>query len=349
MKKKIVSIVGARPNFIKLAALHPALKSTFEHVIVHTGQHYNYKLSQEFFNELAIPAPNFNLEIGSHIRRKQIILVRGKTIEILKVEKPNIVIVYGDTNSTLGGALAAHRLKIAIAHVESGLRSYDNSLPEELNRVKTDRISNLLFCSSLISVDNLKKEGITEGVHLTGDVMRDIFIKTIPNNSILTKHNLEKRNYYFSTIHRQSNTNNKINLKSIFSTLSGLDKIVIMPIHPRTKKAIFNLKIKFKNIKLINPVNYSQSIALQMNAKTIITDSGGIQKEAYWLKVPCITLRNSTEWPETIVSGWNKLVGTKKPAIREAILSFKKPLLHYDLYGDGHTSAKICSILENYL
>lgn len=349
MKKKVLSIVGARPNLIKLGALHPILKESFDHIIVHTGQHYDYELSKNFFDELSIPPPNYNLEVGSHVRKKQIMLIKERSSKVLVFEKPDIVIVYGDTNSTLAGAIVAQGLGIPIAHVEAGIRSYEKALPEETNRVETDRISNLLFCPSEIAVKNLQMEEIENGVHFTGDVMKDIFIRTKPDNSILKKYNLKNGNYYFSTIHRQSNANSKVNLTSILSALDDLDKPVIMPVHPRTAKSILKFRIKVRNINLVKPIKFSQIITLEKNSKIIITDSGGIQKEAYWLKVPCITLRDYTEWPETVTSGWNRLVGSNKTLIKEAIANFVRPSKHSDLYGDSDASLKIYRILKNYL
>lgn len=349
MKKKILSVVGARPNFIKLAALHPILETSFNHVIVHTGQHYDYGLSQNFFVELKLPVPNYNLEVGSYPRGKQVSLIREKSTEVLKIEKPDIVIVYGDTNSTLGGALAASKLGIKIAHIEAGIRSYEKSLPEEINRVEADRLSSILFCPSQIATKNLEKEGINKNVYFTGDVMYDIFLKTKSEKAILEKLGLKNHNYYFSTIHRQVNTDRRINLESILIALGKLDKVVIMPVHPRTEKAVAGYKIKTRNIRFIKPVNFSQNIALESNAKTIITDSGGIQKEAYWLKVPAITLRDSTEWPETVSSGWNKLVGANKNLIAREIKDFKKPDKHPNYYGKGDASLNVSQILQSYL
>lgn len=349
MKKKIVSIVGARPNFIKLAALHPLIAKTFDHIIIHTGQHYDHELSKNFFEEFSIPTPKYNLNVGSSTRQKQVTAIKRKASEVLKLENPDLVIVYGDVNSTLGAALAAKELGIKIGHVEAGIRSYEKSLPEEINRVETDAISTLLFCPSELAVKNLKREKVKRGVYFTGDVMLDILVKTKPDSSILKKYNLKKGHYYLSTLHRQSNADSKKTLISILSALDSLDETVIMPIHPRTKKTITKYKIKSHNIKFIKPVKFSQNIALEKNAKTIITDSGGVQKEAYWLKVPCVTLRDSTEWSETVSSGWNKLAGANKNLILESVKNFKTPVIHHKFYQAGNASRGILEILKNYL
>jgi|SRR3989344_3586968 len=347
--KKILSIVGARPNFIKLAAIHEVLEKSFTHVIVHTGQHYDYELSQHFFDELTIPEPDYNLHTGSATHGILTARVISGCEKILLSEKPNIVVVYGDTNSTLGGALAVAKLEIPIVHVESGLRSFHKNMPEEINRIVTDHISEVLLCPSELAVKNLKTEGITKNVYVTGDVMYDIFLRVKPDFSILKRFNMRPKNYYFATIHRQENTDNSIKLRKIIDVLDNLDLPVIFPVHPRTKKALKSLNLKQKNIRFIKPVKYSQSIALQKNAKTIITDSGGIQKEAYWLKVPCITLRDFTEWSETVSSGWNKLVGANKKLIQEAVKNFNNPQNHPDFYGEGNASNKIAEILKDYL
>lgn len=349
MKKKIVSIVGARPNFIKLAALDPYLRENFNHIIVHTGQHYDYELSKNFFDELSIPAPNYNLEVGSLPANDQIELIKSKCQKVLKKEKPDLVLVYGDTNSTVGGAQAYQVAKIPLAHVEAGVRSFDESMPEEINRKTVDHLSNILFCPSQLAVENLKNEGIGENVYFTGDTMYEVLLKVKPDQSILSKLGIRPKEYYFATIHRQENADNPKRLKTLIKILSKLEKKVIFPLHPRTERSLSSVKEDYGNIMFIDPVNFKNSISLQQNSIMILTDSGGIQKEAYWLKVPCITLRDHTEWPETVTSGWNRLVGSNKILIKEAISNFVKPNKHPDLYGDGDASLKIYRILKNYL
>lgn len=329
---KIVSIVGARPQFIKVKPVIDILKrKKIRHILVHTGQHYNYEMSKIFFKELKIPKPNYNLGIGSHSHGKQTSLMLEKIEEVLLKIKPHLVIVYGDTNSTLSGALAAVKLNIPVAHVEAGLRSYRMDMPEEINRVLTDRVSTLLFCPTKTAVKNLKKEGITKNVFLVGDVMYDIFkIKSKSKKStILPRLNLKPKEYLLLTIHRQENTNDSKNLRSILSALAATKERIVFPIHPRTKKALRKIKgLKFPDFLFMEPISYSDMLALEKNAKKILTDSGGVQKEAYWFKIPCITLRKETEWVETLEHGWNILTDTNTGKILKSV---KNPVLsaHY--------------------
>jgi UDP-N-acetylglucosamine 2-epimerase len=348
---KIVSIVGARPQFIKLAPLSKRLREEgYNEVIVHTGQHYDDNMSELFFKELEIPEPDYNLGIGSGSHGEQ----TGKMLiaieEVLLKEKPDLVIVYGDTNSTLAGALAASKLHIKLAHVEAGLRSFNKNMPEEINRIVADHLSDILFCPTETAVDNLKREGITEGVYLVGDLMFDVlmhFSKISETKSkILETLNLKPKEYYLATVHRAENTDNYERLKNILTALSQLDKPVIFPIHPRTKNKVkeYNLELLLKKIQVIEPVGYLDMINLERNAKAILTDSGGIQKEAFWLKVPCITLRDETEWIETVKFGWNTLAGANKEKIVEKInnisygvnMSFEKE----------HVTIKMCEVLK---
>lgn len=349
MKKKIVSIIGARPNIIKLAALHSWLCKDFSHIVIHTGQHYDLELSKSFFDELKIPDPNYNLHVGSATQGIQTARVLSGCEKILLAEKPDIVLVYGDTNSTLGGSLAAAKLKIPVAHIESGLRSFDQKMPEEINRIVTDHISEMLLCPSKLAVKNLKKEGLTRNVYVTGDVMYDIFLDVTPDLSILKRLKLKSQKYYFATIHRQENTENPLKLKKIIELLDSLDLPVIFPVHPRTKKAITKNKIRYNNIMFVNPLKYSYNLALQKNSKAILTDSGGIQKEAYWLRIPCITFRNSTEWLETVETGWNVLIDYDRNMVQNWLKNFSEPKFHPNFYGTGSASQKTVSILKNYL
>jgi UDP-N-acetylglucosamine 2-epimerase len=262
-------------------------------------------------------------------------------------------LVYGDTNSTLAGALAAAKLNIPVAHIEAGMRSFNPEMPEEINRVLTDHVSTLHFCSTQTAVDNLRKEGINNGVHLVGDVMYDVALKSIATaekkSKILNSYKLRAKSYYLATVHRQSNTDNTDNLKNILDAFAALDKPVIFPVHPRTRKAINSLYAKRytlnANIILTEPVSYLDMLMLENNAAKILTDSGGVQKEAYFFKTPCITLRDETEWIETIKAGWNTLTGTDK---KKVIVAAKQPVLkgRYDsLYGNGHATDKICRII----
>ncbi|MEX2007800.1 MAG: UDP-N-acetylglucosamine 2-epimerase (non-hydrolyzing), partial [Candidatus Levyibacteriota bacterium] len=326
--KNIVSIIGARPQFVKAAPVSRKLREKFTEILVHTGQHYDTNMSDVFFKELGIPEPDYNLGVGSGPHGEQ----TGKMlIEIEKVlvkEKPNLVLVYGDTNSTIAGSLAAAKLHIKVAHVEAGLRSFNREMPEELNRVVTDHLSDLLFCPTGSAVENLKKEGIVEGVFNTGDVMYDAVLS---NSKILTSgrreevlktYQLKPKTYLYATVHRPVNTDNPQNLKNIFEALAESGETVVLPIHPRTRKAISDQQLSVVNypaIKLIDPVGYRENLILMENAKKVLTDSGGIQKEAYFLKVPCITMRDETEWVETVEDGWNILTGADKNKILKAV------------------------------
>lgn len=347
--KKIMSIVGARPNFIKLAAVAPYLNNEINHVILHTGQHYDNEMSNIFFDQLNIPKPKYNLKVGSssHSKMTGEILIKGEKI-IIK-EKPDMVLIYGDINSALAASLICAKLNIPVGHIESGMRSYDRRMPEEANRVLVDHISSLLFCPSEKAVSNLKKEGISKGVYLTGDTTYDIFLKMKTNELLLTKLGLLSQKYYFSTIHRQENTDNPKRLSNLLKVLDSLKMPVVIPIHPRTRNVLEKLDLKLKNIKIIKPISMQDNITLQKYSKIVLTDSGGVQKEAYWLKVPCLTLRTTTEWPETTKMGWNKLVGQDFGKIPSLINSFKEPSNHPQIYGDGMSGQKIAKIIKEWV
>lgn len=317
---KIISVVGARPQFIKLSALSKEVRKRHQEIILHTGQHYDAELSRIFFSELSIPEPDYNLGIGSAEHGEQTGRMLERIEEVLLFEKPDMMIVYGDTNSTLAGALASVKQNIPVAHVEAGLRSFKKSMPEEINRVLTDQISSLLFCPTKTAVQNLRKVGITKGVHLVGDVMYDSLrehIKRAEKSSrIMKKLNLLKKEFYLVTIHRAENTDIKNNLKKIVQILVQLDKNTVFPIHPRTKKCLseFGLLNKLESkdhLLLVDPVSYLDMLVLEKNARFVLTDSGGVQKEAFFLRTPCLTLREETEWVETLKNGSNQLVGLK--------------------------------------
>lgn len=322
---KIVSVVGARPQFIKLATLSKELRKRYQEIIIHTGQHYDDDLSQVFFSELSLPKPDYNLGIGSAEHGKQTGRMMEGIEKVLLSQKPDLVIVYGDTNSTLAGALAAAKLNIPVAHVEAGLRSYRKSMPEEINRILTDHVSTLLFCPTLTAVRNLKKEGITQGVHLVGDVMYDSLLDHLKvaekKSRIIERLNLREKGFYLCTIHRAENTDTQENLKKITQIITHLDKKVVFPIHPRTRKKLREFKLMscllpLSNLILIDPVSYLDMLILEKNARFVLTDSGGVQKEAYFLKTPCLTLRDETEWVETLRDNWNCIVGLNIREIR---------------------------------
>jgi UDP-GlcNAc3NAcA epimerase len=362
---KIVSIVGARPQFIKAAPVSRAIRDYNEkeknpriaEILVHTGQHYDHGMSQIFFDELDIAEPDLNLGVGSgpHAWQTGQMLVRIE--EVLLAERPDYVLVYGDTNSTLAGALAAVKLNLPVAHVEAGLRSFNREMPEEHNRVVADHCSDLLFCPTQTAVDNLAREGITSGVYLVGDTMYDAVLQF---SSIAQKHStilkdlgLESKTYLLTTIHRPYNTDVPENLRNIFHAFAEIGEVILFPVHPRTRKKIvalereFSLELVPENVKMIEPVGYLDMLVLEENAGLILTDSGGMQKEAYFFGVPCITLRPETEWVETVESGWNVVAGADISAIVEgyhkAINS--PPTNSPNLYGDGRASEKIVSRL----
>jgi UDP-N-acetylglucosamine 2-epimerase (non-hydrolysing) len=350
---KVASIVGARPNFIKLAPLSREIRKYFDEIIIHTGQHYDYEMDRIFFEQLRIPEPDYHLGVGSGTHGYQTGEMLKRIEKVLIDEKPDLVIVYGDTNTTLAGALAAVKLNIPLAHVEAGLRCYDKKIPEEINRVLTDHCSDLLFCPTKRAVENLKREGITKGVYLTGDVMVDAIKQniTIAENvsTILNDLNVKPKDYYLVTVHRAENTDNIDKLKNIVDALCEIDNNVVFPCHPRTEKALkkFGLWDKLKrSVNVIKPVGYLDMLVLEKNAKKIITDSGGVQKEAYIFKVPCITLRERTEWIETVEDGWNMLVGSDKGKILNAIRSFEPNEKSYcSKFGDGNACEMIAEIL----
>jgi UDP-GlcNAc3NAcA epimerase len=358
---RIVSIVGARPQFIKAAAISRAIDShnsgedsqKITEVLVHTGQHYDYNMSQVFFDELKIPEPGYHLDVGSAKHGEMTGKMLSRIESVLLEERPDWVLVYGDTNSTLAGALAAVKLHIPVAHVEAGLRSFNRLMPEEINRVVTDHISNLLFCPTNTAVRNLENEGITEGVSLVGDVMYDSFFfnrkLSQSKSNILSELGLEAGSYCLGTVHRQENTDDPQKLLDIFNAFEKLartDCPFIILLHPRTKNAL--LKHKGKNrpnpaLRLLPPATYLDTIALTIHSKVILTDSGGLQKEAFFSRVPCVTLRDETEWIETVEAGWNFIAGTNATWI---VKTFHKVLEANpdgspELYGKGNASQLI--------
>jgi UDP-GlcNAc3NAcA epimerase len=352
---KIVSIVGARPQFIKCAPLSRELRKNHQEVLVHTGQHYDPEMSEIFFRELQIPEPDYHLEVGSGSHGKQTGLILARVEEVLQKERPEIVLVYGDTNSTLAGALAAAKMHIPVGHVEAGLRSFDRSMPEEINRVLTDHISDLLFCPTETAVRNLANEGITKGVHLVGDVMVDAlhFNRGIANEKsrILERLGLEEKSYFIVTVHRPVNTDNRENMQSIIGALGDAGKPVIFPLHPRTRKYLQAYEMLDRlpaNLIITEPLGYLDMLRLMDGAKKILTDSGGIQKEAYLLGVPCITIRENTEWVETLEDGWNVLVGADRGSILEAIREFEPADPQRDVFGTVGASERIGRVMDGF-
>jgi len=348
---KILTVVGARPQFIKCGPVSRELRTRHQEILVHTGQHYDYMMNKIFFEELDIPTPDYNLEIGSGSHSYQTAEIMKRLEPLLLREKPDLVLVYGDTNSTLAGAITAAKMNIELAHVEAGLRSYDNTMPEETNRVLTDHISDLLFCPTQTAVDNLAKEGITSGVYFTGDVMVDALLyakQKSYRSKIMDTLGLNIGEYLLATIHRAANTDNKQNLENIVNAFYQIEEEIILPCHPRTLKQLqyFDLHNKLSaKVRIIEPLGYLDFIHLLSNARKVITDSGGLQKEAYILKVPCITLRENTEWPETLENGWNKLVGCDTSKIVAAINIPQPPKVYSCTFVNG-ASANIVELLN---
>jgi UDP-GlcNAc3NAcA epimerase len=354
LKKNIITIVGARPQFVKAAPVSRALSQEFNEILIHTGQHYDYGMSEIFFQEMEMRPADFNLGVGGGSHAEQTGRMLMELEKNLAAVQADCVLVYGDTNSTLAGALAAAKAGIPLAHVEAGLRSYNRSMPEEINRVLTDHISNFLFCPTDVAVENLAKEGITQGVFQVGDVMYDALLHNLTlartRSKILSRFELKAGEYALATVHRAANTDNPERMLSLLDALSSLPTRVVFPVHPRTRGLIDRFGWKpAPNISLIEPLGYFDILVIEENANCILTDSGGMQKEAYLLGVRCITLREETEWVETVSSGWNKLVGVDKAAILDAFTSWHPSGSQPTLYGDGHSAEKISDILVEKL
>ncbi|NQS77195.1 MAG: UDP-N-acetylglucosamine 2-epimerase (non-hydrolyzing) [Methanoculleus bourgensis] len=351
---KIASIVGARPQFIKCASVSRELRKEHEEVLIHTGQHYDHGMSEVFFEELAIPKPDYNLNIGSGAHGHQTGAMLGAIEDVLQQENPDLVLVYGDTNSTLAGALAAAKLHVPVAHVEAGLRSFDRRMPEEINRVLTDHCSDLLFCPTKTAVENLAAEGITGGVHLVGDVMVDAmnYNRAVAEerSRILEAVGVRPGEYLVITVHRPSNTDSQENMVAILGALAEAGMPVVFPVHPRTRNYLgrYGLLAKMpENVLVTEPLGYLDMLHLMAHAAKILTDSGGVQKEAYMLGVPCITLRENTEWVETVEAGWNVLVGAGREEIVSMILGFAPAGDQPPLFGDGRAAAGIAKIIRS--
>ena len=351
---KIVTIVGARPQFIKLAPFSKRIRKKYQEIIVHTGQHYSSYMSEKFFDELDIPSPDYNLEVGPGDHGVQTGKMLMKIEGVLLKEKPDLVVVFGDTNSTLAGSLVASKLHIPVAHVESGLRSFNKEMPEEINRVLTDHCSDLLFAPTVSAMQNLENEGLSPKSFLTGDIMLDTLEMHLPkindNHSILSNLNVKSKEYCLVTLHRPYNVDHNEKLSIILSTLSRINNNFIFPVHPRTRKMLSKFDIKVgENIFLVEPLGYIDFLALEYHAAKIITDSGGIQKEAYILKIPCITVRTETEWSETVSAGWNIVVKNIENDLYDAFDTFKPPPNHPEIFGKYSCADKMVDIITDYL
>lgn len=368
---KVLTVIGTRPQFVQAAAVSRAIRKhnrstsdrPLKEVVLHTGQHYDPMMSDVFFRELELKAPDYNLEVGSGSHAAQ---TAGMLVGIEKVCQevhPDWVLIYGEANSAVAGALAAAKLSLPVAHVDAGLRSFNRAMPEEINRILVDRVSSLLLCPTPEAVRNLSREGITEGVHLTGDVTYD---STLHNTRLalagsrvlrtleLLSFNGEVTPYSLVTVHRPINTDVPERLSGIFAALeriAGRDHLLVVPLHPRTRLAMerWGIRPRHANIVLTDPISYFDMLALIKHAQAVLTDSGGMQKEAYFFGVPCITLREETEWPETVQAGANRLVGADPQRIETAFLDLPSmERVDASLYGDGQASEKILKLLLEY-
>ena len=361
MKKaefKIVSVIGARPQFVKAAVVSRAFQNhdLIQEILVHTGQHYDREMDQVFFEELRIPSPAYHLGVGSGSHATQTGRMMRGLEEVLEKELPQRVLVYGDTNSTLAGALVAAKLNLAVDHVEAGLRSFNRAMPEEVNRIVADRLSALLFCPTNTAVKNLAREGIIQGVHQVGDVMYDaVLLFSGPSQlagRFLEELGVEPGRYFLMTIHRAENTARPEILRRFFAALGELDCPVLFPVHPRTANVMKDSGIRLpENVRSVPPVSYFRMVQLEKHAMAILTDSGGMQKEAYFLRTPCLTLREETEWVETVHSGWNRLVGLDPEALRIGLREQLNGMgrSDCDCFGDGKAAAQIAGIESSVL
>ncbi len=353
---RLVTVVGARPQFVKAAAFAAALRAAgaeaeIDHRLIHTGQHYDDALSGVFFRDLGLDPPDVNLEVGSGGHGEQTGEMLKRLEPVLVDLAPDALLLYGDTNSTLAGALVAAKLDLPIAHVEAGLRSHRRAMPEEINRVVTDRLSTLLFCPSEEAADNCAREGITEGVEVVGDVMRDVLElqrRALPR-SAADDAGLPPGGYALATIHRAENTDDPARLRAV---LDGLARVaaaglpVVFPAHPRTRSMVDLAPLAAAGVHVIDPQPFAGMVALEAAARVVLTDSGGVQKEALWLGVPCVTVRDETEWVETVASGWNRLVAADPAAIEAAALADRPAGEPPELYGDGHASERVLARLR---
>jgi len=356
--KNILTIIGARPQFIKVAPFSKEIRQHYKEVIVHTGQHYDENMSKIFFDEMGIPIPDYNLNVGSgnHGRQTGEMMIRLE--EVVLREKPDYIVVFGDTNSTIAGALVGAKLHIPIGHIEAGLRSFNRMMPEEINRIGTDVLSSQLFCPTDNAVKLLKKEGIFKEVYQCGDIMYDAMLHFLEiseqKSTILNNLKLKSGSYHLFTMHRPENTDHSDRIESIFKGLEESDKTIIYPVHPRMRQILEEPEVKesidkVSNLKMIDPVGYLDMIQLEKNADKIITDSGGMQKEAYFFKRPCITIRDESEWIETVEAGYNTIVGANENKIADEIKNFNPTIIDNGLYGDGKSAFSIVKEIVKFL
>jgi UDP-N-acetylglucosamine 2-epimerase len=354
---RIATIVGNRPQFVKAAAVSRQLREAHDELLIHTGQHYDDDLSRIFFEELSVPPPDRELGVGSGNAAEQTARMLAALDPVLREWEPDLALVYGDTNSTLAGALAAAQLHVPVAHVEAGMRSGDWSMPEELNRVLTDHASELLFCSTPVAVANLEREGVHGRVELVGDVMADVslaFASVAEERSrALEEHGVSPGEYLLVTAHRAGNVDDPARLELLVELLEALPETAIFPLHPRTRArleaaGLLDRLAAAPRLRLSAPLGYLDFLTLARHARAILTDSGGVQKEAYLLGTPCITLRPVTEWIETVELGWNVLVDLDREAALAALERPLPPGERPELYGGGHAGRRICDVLDAY-
>ena len=349
-RMRVLSVVGNRPQFVKSAPLSEAFRNAgIDEVVLHTGQHYDPELSQVFFDDLELAPPAHRLEAGSGTHARQTARMLPGIEDAIRAEEPDVVLVSGDTNSTLAGGLAAAKLHVPVAHVEAGLRSFDRRMPEEVNRVLVDALSSALFAPSDVAVANLRREGIVEGVRQVGDVMADANRRLSPlareRSTALEDAGVEPGRYVVLTLHREANTTAEP-LRAVAAGLAAHEEPVVFPAHPRTTAALAAGAIGLPaHVRVLPPLGYLDFAALASQARVVATDSGGIQKEAYWYGVPCVTLRDTTEWVETIEAGWNRLVGTDPVEIAAALADPPRAAERPELYGDGHAAERIAGHL----
>jgi UDP-N-acetylglucosamine 2-epimerase (non-hydrolysing)/UDP-GlcNAc3NAcA epimerase len=343
---RVVTVIGNRPQFVKAAAVSHRLRAVAEEVLVHTGQHYDDALSRVFFDELGLPRPEHRLEAGGGSNTAQTAAMLSALAPLLAAEAPDAVLVYGDTNSTLAGALAGAQAQVPVAHVEAGMRSYDRTMPEELNRVLTDHAASLLLCSSEAAAETLRGERVAGEVTVVGDVMVDVFALLAPraDGAALERLGVERGGYLLATAHRAGNVDDPERLRALVELLRGVPGPVVLPLHPRTRARLEAAGLALDGIVAAPPLGYLEFMALLVNARAVLTDSGGVQKEAYLAGVPCVTLRDTTEWRETVEAGWNMLVDLDLGAARAA-LEREPPADRPPLYGDGQAGARVVEAL----
>jgi UDP-N-acetylglucosamine 2-epimerase (non-hydrolysing)/UDP-GlcNAc3NAcA epimerase len=352
---RITSVIGNRPQFIKAAAVSRRIRAHHDEKLVHTGQHYDDEMSKVFFEELGVPAPDVELGVGSGTNTAQTVRMLSALEPVLAEPRPDLVLVYGDTNSTLAGALAAAQAQIPVAHVEAGMRSFDRAMPEEVNRVLTDHTSELLFCSTETAVSNLERESVAGAVHLVGDVMADVSLAFAPiaaeRSRALEQAGVHPGEYLLVTAHRAGNVDDPGRLERLVELIERLAGTVIFPLHPRTAKRLAEAGLRIRleaAATLTPPLGYLDFLELARNARAVVTDSGGVQKEAYLLETPCVTLRDTTEWVETVEAGWNVLVDLDADAalraLERAVPTGERP----DLYGGGNAGIRIRDVLDSY-